>query len=160
MKFLIISDSHGDEYKLIRLLSKHRDIDAVFFLGDGISDAEFVAAQNNAVAWFAVRGNCDTVPFFRGAPIEKVGTVTLCGKKIVYTHGDLYSAKLGDGGLIALAKKNGADIVLYGHTHTPRLCYIDGLYLFNPGALRGCASSYGLLNLDGENVLFSHGTII
>lgn len=160
MKFLIVSDTHGAEYKLIRLLTKHKDIEAVFFLGDGISDAEFVSEKNNTVAWFAVRGNCDTVPFFRGAPIEKVGSVTLCGKKIVYTHGDLYGAKCGDGGLISLAKNSGCDIVLYGHTHTPRLSYIDGLYLFNPGALGSYASSYGLLTLDGENVLFSHGTII
>ena len=160
MKILIVSDSHGEGGRLARLLRLHSDAEAVFFLGDGLSDAEFVSGENSSVAWFAVRGNCDPIPIFRGCPVDKVGAVTLSGKRIVYTHGDLYGAKYGEGGLVALMQKENADILLYGHTHTPNLKYFDGHYLFNPGALSGFAPSYGLLTLDGDNVLFSHGTVI
>jgi predicted phosphodiesterase len=41
-------------------LSRHRDAEAVFFLGDGLSDIEsFINADLGKRTWFFVRGNCD-----------------------------------------------------------------------------------------------------
>lgn len=41
---------------------------------------------------------------------------------------------------------NGADIILYGHTHTPRVEYMSGVYLMCPGAVfRG---EYGIADVD------------
>ena len=56
----------------------------------------------------------------------------------------------------------GADIALFGHTHLVHEEYDpeSGIYLFNPGSIgepREGKTSYGILSLAGENVLFSTG---
>jgi len=160
MKILIISDIHGNAYALRNVLRSHRRIDCVILLGDGLDVAEEVLPSFSDVKVFAVRGNCDMRPLFLGEPLKKLDFLTLEGKKIVFTHGDLYGVKYGDGGLFRLAEEHQADIVLYGHTHEPRESYVDGVYYFNPGALSGYNQSYGLLTIDGNNLLFSHGKIV
>jgi putative phosphoesterase len=159
MKILIFSDSHGRGDKIIRAIRLHKDAQVVFFLGDGLSELEGIAASYTNIAFLAVRGNCDAYPLFRGVPAEKTATVTLFDKKIFYTHGDLYGVKSGIGNLLSYVRAAHADIALYGHTHTPDLNYIDGVYLFNPGAVGSYEGSYGILTIDEKNVLFSHGVI-
>ena len=160
MKILIISDIHGNAYALKNVLRSHRTVDCVILLGDGLDVAEEILQSFSDLKIFAVKGNCDMRPFFLGEPLKKLDFLTLEGKKIVFTHGDLYGVKYGDGGLIRLAKEHCADVVHYGHTHVPRESYVDGIYYFNPGALSGYNSSYGLLTIDGNNLLFSHGKIV
>ena len=66
--------------------------------------------------------------------------------------------------MIAAAKRQGADIALFGHTHERYEEYLPeyGLWLFNPGALaypeRG-EPSFGLLTVTPGGLLFSHGEI-
>ena len=81
----------------------HPDAEVIFFLGDGLYDAETLAARAGDKAWLVVRGNCDYSSVFRGAPASKTESITLMGKRIVYTHGDLYGVKYGDEGLLRLA---------------------------------------------------------
>ena len=46
------------------------------------------------------------------------------------------------------ARKQGADIDLFGHTHIGFTRYEDGLYLMNPGSLsRAGEHSYGVIDL-------------
>ena len=165
MQCLIISDSHYHEENIEKALKKCRGAEVVFYLGDGIRALGSVIDRHPEVAWFYVLGNCDRPTEIRGVPVGKVERVTLCGKRIVLTHGDLYGAKYGRGGLISLAKEEGADVVLYGHTHEPKEEYISerDLWLFNPGALEysyGKGASCGVLTIseDGE-ILFSHGLL-
>ena len=40
MKCLCFSDSHGNSLGIRRALNMHPDAEVVFFLGDGLSDAE------------------------------------------------------------------------------------------------------------------------
>jgi len=160
MKCLIISDTHGNEYGVREVLSMHRDCEIVFFLGDGLSDIEELAYHDRERTWVCVRGNCDMRPLFCGGPVEKVEQISVAGKKIVITHGHEYAAKWGTDALRYLAESREADIVLFGHTHMPYEEYINDpkpLYLFNPGALSSPTFSYGILRLEGGNVLFSHG---
>ena len=163
MKCLCFSDSHGTSANMRRALKMHRDAEVVFFLGDGLSDFEELISDRTR-AWLAVRGNCDLISEIGGNFVKKLDSITLGGKKIVYTHGDLYGVKYGTDGVIALAREEGADIVLFGHTHTPLERYIsDGekpIYLFNPGSV-GVAyntdTSYGIIDITDKGVLFSHG---
>ena len=165
MKCIILSDSHSSWDNIGRALKKNPDADAVFFLGDGIEHIERFVERYPDKAWFFVLGNCDRPCFLRGAFVKKVERVTLAGKRIVLTHGDLYGAKYGLGGLLGLADEERADIVLFGHTHKPIEHYDAerGVYLFNPGSLEaswGEGASFGLLTInDRGEVLFSHGTL-
>ena len=66
--------------------------------------------------------------------------------------------------LLAAARRAGADIALFGHTHLVHEEYDpeSGIYLFNPGSIgepREGKPSYGILSLAGENVLFSTGNV-
>ena len=161
MKCLIFSDSHGNTYNMQKALRYHPDAEVVFFLGDGLSDADLISSGDSGRAWLTVAGNCDLSPMFRGAFVKKTDAITLEGHRIVLTHGDLYGAKYGIGGLIALAKERSADIVLFGHTHEPLERYEalteGGVYLFNPGSVG--AGSYGVLLLTEGGILLSHGKI-
>ena len=150
MKCIILSDSHGDLTSVRAVLSKNRDAEVVFFLGDGLSDIFEVKKEFPTVAFIAVSGNCD-ISLFDTARLEKI---TLEGKRIVLTHGDAFMVKSSLVGLRALAEDTMADIILFGHTHTPTLEVIGTSYgkaiLFNPGSVRGAfcgAGSFGRIDL-------------
>lgn len=167
MKCLCFSDSHGSPSLIRSALRTHPDAEAVFYLGDGLTDILPLAETDNTRAWFLVRGNCDYSAAFRGEEIKKLGSVTLCGKRITYTHGDLYGAKYGFDGLTLLAERTESDIILYGHTHTATEKYFNlshgGVYLFNPGSAAlayGTSPSYGIITLTDSGVLLSHATLV
>ena len=165
MKCLVFSDSHGYHYNMTRALRLHRDAEIVFFLGDGLSDVDYVSREFPTVKFLAVRGNCDMHRLVFGTLSEKTEMIEIMGKRIVYTHGDLYGAKYGTAGLEMLALEKDADIVIYGHTHIPATEYISDyekpFYLFNPGSVSSASGSYGILTLtDGAEPLFSHGSFV
>lgn len=158
MKCIVFSDSHGELSAMRRALSRHKDADAVFFLGDGLRDAFALCETEKNFTWFFVKGNCDFLSKLGDFEIPKTDSVILAGKKIVFTHGDLYGVKYGNGGLVRLAEESSADIVLYGHTHRATEDYLTvrerGVYLLNPGSV-GQNSSFGILDIDENGTLFS-----
>ncbi len=165
MKGIIFSDSHGRTEGMTRVLRMHPDADVVFFLGDGIRDIEGIRQSFPDHTYFAVRGNCDFTSVMDGTPIGKTDEVVLERKKIVFTHGDLYSVKYTVDRLSYLAEERGADVVLFGHTHEPYLHYESGdhpFYLFNPGSIgepRDGEPSFGVLTIRDGEILLSHGEI-
>ena len=146
-----------------KALNMHRDAEAVFFLGDGLEDVDTLAYMFPDVAWIVVHGNNDYAAYFRGVAAKGLESITLGGFKIVATHGHRYRAKYGTSDLKRLAKEQGADIVLFGHTHIPHEEYVPDdehpFYLFNPGPASGYTPSYGLIMLD-KAPLFSHGQFL
>ena len=161
MKCLVFSDSHGDSRNMREALARNPDAEVVFFLGDGLYDADTVSTGDRTRAWLAVAGNCDLDRSFRGTHAVKTDAINLEGHRIVFTHGDLYGAKYGIGGLLSLARSESASVVLFGHTHDPLEKYLpteeSGVYLFNPGSIG--AGSYGIILLTSKGVLLSHGKI-
>ena len=161
MKCIVFSDSHGNTRNMRQALLANPDAEAVFYLGDGLSDADIVSSADSGRAWIAVAGNCDFSPMFRDSFVKKTDKVTLDGQRIVLTHGDLYGAKYGIGGLLSLAKEESASILLFGHTHEPCEKYLPtedaGVYLFNPGSIG--AGSYGIVLICEKGILLSHGKI-
>lgn len=163
MKCLVFSDSHHFSYYMEKAIRSHPDAEIVFFLGDGLSDIDEIHYKFPKIKFLAVKGNCDFRFIAFGGVAYKTEQITLLGKKIVYTHGDLYEAKLGFAGLIALAKSKDADIILFGHTHIPECQYVSEhgkpFYLFNPGSIGARERSFGVLTLEeGKEPLFSHGS--
>ena len=161
-KCLIFSDSHGLALaRMRRVIEMHRDAQVVFFLGDGLSEAEALVPMFPDRAFLFVRGNCDLAPL---SAVEETDAVTLEGVRIVFTHGHKYGAKYSHSGLMALAAARGADICLFGHTHAPMEKYCgEGekpFTLFNPGSIgRPMLSrpTYGLLTITDGQYLLSHG---
>ncbi len=165
MKCLVISDSHSSGENIGRAIAKCPDAEVIFFLGDGISALDAYVDRYPDKAWLFVLGNCDRPTFLGGSFVKKVDRISLCGKRIVLTHGDLYGAKYGTEGLLRLADEERADIVLFGHTHKRTEHYDSerGVWLFNPGSLEhswGERPSFGLMTLgDNGDVLLSHGSL-
>ena len=156
---LVFSDSHGNERRMQNIIDAYNgDYDAVFFLGDGIYDAEKLKIPESK-RLIAVTGNCDYRSHAPSAALFEVG-----GYIFFLCHGHEFGVK---GSLAALEKRaraEGADAALFGHTHIPyESCVTDGgrpLYLFNPGSLsfpvRG-GSSFGVITVTPGGLLFSHG---
>ena len=167
VELLIFSDSHGKGNRMQLAIDRQvTPIDAVVFLGDGLRDADHL--WTNGATLFGVRGNCD---WFSDVDAEVEMTIQMEGHRIFLTHGHAYGVKGGIGALIARAAELNADIVLFGHTHTP-LCEtipkgttVDGkplarpMYLFNPGSIGEASASFGTLSMTQDVVLFSHGEI-
>ena len=167
MKLLILSDTHGRSDRVIRVMKLHADADAILFLGDGISDMARSGVDIGKL--FCVRGNCDTFSF--ASDIYSPEELSLCfeGYNILMMHGHLHGVKSGVERATNYASAKGADILLFGHTHTPFEKYIPAdpkverpMYLFNPGSLgagQGGEASYGLIQIKNGNILFSHGKL-
>jgi len=188
MKCLVFSDSHGDTAYLRRAILKHKDAEAIFFLGDGLFDFDEVVSREFSGAVFKVKGNCDYGYSTYDSSVKKTDEIVLLDKRIVFTHGDLYNAKSTTQDLSTLAITRVADIVLFGHTHNPAEIFvptdseeyklaksalkshglIDGshtekpYYLFNPGSIsyRSGIPTFGILTLtESQPPLFSHGQL-
>ena len=118
----------------------------VIHLGDITDDAEEVAEHYPELPFCMVPGNCDG--WGGAAPLKK--QITLGGKSILLSHGHRWGVKSGYERAIDDARAAGADILLFGHTHSA-LCQQleDGLWMMNPGSAR---SSYGLISIEDGTV--------
>ena len=161
MKCLCFSDSHGSTLAMYKALSIHKDAEVIFFLGDGLSDFEMFI-RDKTRAWLAVRGNCDREFTLGDVTVTKTDSINIEGRRIVFTHGDLYGVKYGLDEVTRLAEEASADVVLFGHTHEPLERYIPtengGFYLFNPGSVGGFKHSFGVMNITEKGILLSHGS--
>ena len=74
---------------------------------------------------------------------------TVEGVKVFCTHGHLEHVKYGFDYLYSIASADESKLVLFGHTHYQYHEYLNGVHLFNPGAvMEGC---YGLVDIiDGQ----------
>lgn len=105
MKLLVFSDSHGMPLYMRETLEKHRDVDAVIFLGDGQNDFQMMRALFPNIAFYSVRGNCDLG--CADVPVREI--LDLDGAKIFCTHGHLYHVKSGLYTVVCAAREAGAN---------------------------------------------------
>ncbi len=163
MDILVFSDSHGHGDRIEEVLRRPGvNPSAVFFLGDGLRDLAWLELRG--IPLYSVCGNCD---FFAAEGSESELLVELGGVKIFATHGHKYSVKSGHARFAARAAELGADIALFGHTHTPlEQTYPAGtvlgateltrdLHLLNPGSIGSNKGSFGNITLHNGNILTS-----
>ena len=129
MKILVVSDTHGDIGKLIEYVSKLEGIDYLFFLGDYVDDGIKLREILNIPATI-VRGNGD----YGRLEFNEDETIEIQGKRIFLTHGHNYNLMSGLHSLYYKALEVKADLVLYGHTHLPKIIKKDGITIMNPGS--------------------------
>lgn len=160
-KLLVLSDIHGGIRRAAEAVAMHGECTGIIFLGDGARHVEYLQSLAPHSAFIAVKGNCDTA--LDGISREEA-VFECAGHRLLCCHGHRYGVKSGVGAYLAAAKRVGADIALFGHTHLPHEEYDSdsGIYLFNPGSIgspRAGKPTYGLLTLSGGNVLFSLGEV-
>ena len=146
LRILVVSDTHGN-YQLLRQVVKEAgSVDLLIHAGDGSSDLTKLARDFPALSLAAVAGNCDP---FSTRPRELL--LNMGGQKIFLTHGDRYQVKWDLLRLSLEGQERGANLIVFGHTHSPLINYERGILLFNPGSLSrnnmGANPSYGWLEL-------------
>lgn len=146
MKLLVFSDSHGNTSNMRAAVALEQP-DRILHLGDVMRDAYSLAESCPDIPLELVPGNCD---YCNDVPLQKI--VDAEGTRILMTHGHIYHVKVGMGAAVEAALKARVDILLFGHTHDPLCVEREGLWVMNPGSIRGSiAPTYGVIELtDGQ----------
>ena len=154
MKLLVISDTHG-------YLSNARDVlnrigkymSGVIHLGDHSYDAEDLKTEYPDLPFYIVRGNNDF-----GSKAPNTATLSLNGKKLVLTHEHLQQVYWSYDSLYYWAEEQGADVVLFGHTHRPVNDNKGRILVFNPGSIsmpRGVPQpTFGILEIAKNGMIY------
>ncbi|MBQ7351924.1 MAG: YfcE family phosphodiesterase [Clostridia bacterium] len=125
MRFILISDSHGNK-KGIDKIFKTIKFDYLFFMGDGLSDLDNYVYLDNVIS---VSGNCD---FFSRENNEKIITI---GNDIIFvTHGNKYGVKSGLEKLKTRIDEIKPKFAFFGHTHSKHIEEYNGCTIINPGS--------------------------
>ena len=144
MKACVFSDSHGYAKNMIAAIEIEKP-DFIFFLGDGERDLVKLTEKYPDLPVYAVRGNCDF-----NTQLKSSLRCVVDGVNIFLTHGHLSRVKYDYDleTLTSQAIEAGAEIALYGHTHSQEITHSRGVTLLNPGSIgRGYYPSYAVLNI-------------
>ena len=116
----IISDTHG----LLRPEAKRglAGVNHIIHAGD-IGRPEIVDALRRIAPVTAIRGNVDSGEWAREYPDTKL--VRLAGKSIYVLH-DLKTLQADPGA--------GIDVIIFGHSHVPKIDTVGGVLYLNPGS--------------------------
>jgi putative phosphoesterase len=117
----VISDTHG----LLRpeAFEALRRSDRILHAGD-VGNPDILEALSQIAPVTAVRGNVDNEPWARGLPATEV--VEVAGVPIYMLH------NLGQ--LDLKPEAAGFRVVIYGHSHHPKIEEKNGVLYFNPGS--------------------------
>ena len=145
MRLGIISDTHGVLPK--EVFDIFSEVDHILHAGD-VGPPEILADLETLAPVTAVYGNMDG--FDIRSRCEKVAHLMLDGFIIAVTHGDQF------GSPSPAALHQGfpdAEIIVYGHTHRPKLELVDKtVTVMNPGSAgsprNGMAASVGIMELE------------
>ncbi|MDD4690675.1 MAG: metallophosphoesterase [Eubacterium aggregans] len=151
MRIGVVSDSHGNSRTLKQAIDAMGPVAVIFHLGDYVSDGESIKRMVD-IPVITLRGNMD-IGYEEGEDFVKT---QFGGKTIIACHGHEFGVKGSLNTLFYKAKSEGADIVLYGHTHMPLVEKEEGILFMNPGALTyshpGVDKSYGVLTIEDDVV--------
>lgn len=149
-KILIVSDSHGRENNLKRAvqnMGKHLDL--LIHLGDSQRDPDQLTGMVDCPVEM-VKGNSDGMFMLPASKLIEIGS-----HKALLTHGHRYGGSAGIPQMVEMAQANGADIVMFGHTHIPLLEQEDGVTVLNPGSIsqprqEGGRPSYMVMTIEED----------
>ena len=150
MKAIVLSDSHGGVNNIEKAIEKAKPFDTAIFLGDGVNDFERAFRLMPEVSTYCVKGNGDY-----GSSLVEAAAIPLGNHKVLITHGHRYGVRYDHIGVVSLARQNGCEAVLHGHTHIRCDRKSDGIRVFCPGSVSsprdGRPKSFGIITeVDGE----------
>ena len=147
MRYLVLSDSHGEMQNLHQLLDLQITVQGYLHAGDFAQDADFIRHET-ALPVYAVYGNSD----YNRQAYKPDLFLELSGYNIWLTHGHRYldnnqNIEL----LLEQAQLVDANIVIFGHTHTPYVHKEANILFLNPGSIsrprNGSYKSFAILDL-------------
>lgn len=146
MRILVISDSHGGEYKIRQAVMEQPQAKMLVYLGDGLYDLDILGSLAERLPILKVKGNCDFGSTEREFIVDEVE-----GVRLYCTHGYRENVKSTKSILRQRAADNKAHIALYGHTHIPDTTYDDGIWLVNPGSIR--EENYAVIDISSKGIM-------
>lgn len=149
MKILIVSDSHGRNLHLNRVMEKENDVDLMIHLGD-LEGTEDYLEDIAPCPVYMVAGNND---YFSQIDREKI--VDIGPYKAFITHGHRYGVHSGTETIKKVGKELGVDMVMFGHTHVPVIDDSTDVLAINPGSIsyprqEDKIPTYAIMNIDEE----------
>ena len=132
---LVTADIHGATELLERALQEAAPVDLVVIAGDAGCDEAEIAAYLDQVPYILVPGNNDYDLLW---DLPEVAAFSMGGLHFLVTHGHLQDVYDGiTPALVDLARENGADVLIFGHSHKYLCEYREGILFPNPGAVIG-----------------------
>lgn len=137
MKYLVVSDNHGDQTILKTLLAEYQGkVDAFIHCGDSELDYDDPLVSQMTI----VTGNMD----FDGRFADHQ-TLTCGPDHILVAHGHLLGVNYDLDRLYQAGVKYQADLIFYGHTHQLACTMNQGCLLLNPGSISQPRGEYAYL---------------
>jgi putative phosphoesterase len=142
----LISDTHGRLRP--ELFERLAGVQRILHAGD-VGSGDLLVELDAIAPVTAVYGNVDGWELRRTLP--QVARVEEAGRIIVVVHGDSVGSPT-PGRLVR--EHPGADVIVYGHTHQPRVERVGACLVVNPGSAGPARfhlkPSFGILTLDGD----------
>lgn len=130
-KILVVSDTHGHDINLKRVISECGPFEMLLHLGDTEGSDDYIRSYaGKDCAVHIVRGNND---YFANVPSEE--EIMIGSTRALLTHGHRYNVSLSLEKLAHEAKVRDCTLAIYGHTHIPYLGEYKGITLLNPGSI-------------------------
>lgn len=147
MKILVVSDSHGRNANLEWVIKRVKPIDLLIHLGD-FEGTEKEIRKMAPCPVEMISGNND---YFTTIEREKI--ITIDNYTIFITHGHRYHVNFETNTIKENARLNGANIVMFGHTHKPLIDLDEQIIAINPGSItqprqEGRVPTYIIMEID------------
>lgn len=155
MKVAVFSDSHGNVDYLKNVISwlREKGVDLIIHLGDDFDDADIF--KDTGIKLIRVPGVFSH--YYQDPAIPNRLVETLEGWRVLITHTSSSHSHDRPEDLKPedLLAKQEIDIMLYGHTHIPKVEKVEGILWINPGHgktddKKGYPPSFALLELKGN----------
>jgi hypothetical protein len=159
MRIVAVADTHSNPHPLTKTRIEELKPDHLVHAGD-IGDLSVLEGLRALAPLSAVRGNIDV----RANEVPDVLTLDLTdGDRTLITilllHIAVYGPKLR-ADVAKLARKEGASLVLCGHSHVPFLGRDKGITVFNPGSIgprrMHLPIVFGVVEITRERVSLRH----
>ncbi len=128
-KILIVSDSHGHNHNLWKILEKEKPYDILVHAGD-YEYMEDELKKRAGCEVYLVAGNNDYTGHLPTSQIVRFGS-----HKALLVHGHRHHLYAGLRDLYYAALEAEADYVIFGHTHKPYQEVYSGITFLNPGSV-------------------------
>ena len=154
VKLLVLSDTHGYLENARNVLERiGQRMDGVLHLGDHAYDARDLQSEYQTLPFYFVKGNND---FADKAPNDVI--LKFFGKKLLLTHGHKQQVYWSHDTISYWAEEKGADVVIFGHTHSPVNEHKGSVMIFNPGSIsvpRGVPNpTFGILEITEQGLIY------
>jgi putative phosphoesterase len=159
LRLVVVADTHGNPHPGSAALITAERPDAIVHAGD-IGDLSVLTELEKIAPVHAVRGNIDVrverIPEALTLTVEVPGRSPL---RVLVVHIGVIGPKLR-GEVAALAKNEGASLVVCGHSHVPFIGRDKGIAVFNPGSVGprrfALPIVFGVMEVDASGVKLRH----